>query len=180
MALHRSLPAVLVLLLGCSHEVRDADCTPDEPGVSASDACIYPDGRAPLAPERCEPLLDAPTSDPTFSEIAAIVTDEQNAMGEPRGACTQAICHGTPATAAGDLYLPDEPGALYAALVSTIGVTVRKPYVVPGDPAATWMHCNMRTPAEGGVGQRMPQTHFLTEQDYELLESWILNGAEGP
>jgi hypothetical protein len=180
MASERSFLAVLVGLLGCSHDVRDADCTPDEPSVAASDACIYPDGRAPLGPERCEPLLEAPTSDPPFSEIAALITEDLNAMGELRGACTQAICHGTPAIAAGDLYFPEEPAALYAALVSTIGVTVRKPYVVPGDPAATWMHCNMRTPADGGVGLRMPQTHFLTEQDYELLESWILNGAEGP
>lgn len=180
MALPRTIAILLVGSLGCSHDVRDADCTPDAPSADASDACIYPDGRAPLPPRRCEPQLDAPTSDPDFAEIAAIITEDQNAMGEPRGACTQAICHGDPATPGGDLYLPEEPAALYETLISTIGVTVRQPYVVPGDPAATWMHCNMRTPAEGGVGVRMPQTHFLTDQDYELLESWILNGAEGP
>ena len=174
------LAIILCAATGCANNASDADCTPSEGSFEASEDCIYRDARAPLAPVTCEPRLDAPTSDPPFAAIHALITDEVNAMGEPRGACTQTICHGNPETAAGDIHLPSDPEALYATLISTIGVTVRRPYVVPGDPDRTWMHCNMRLPAEGGVGLRMPQTHFLTDEDYELLESWILHGAEGP
>jgi hypothetical protein len=177
----RALLAVLLAATtSCRSDASNADCTPDEPSFAASDACIYGDGQGALERQRCEPLLDVPTSDPEFSEIAALIVQEDDGMGTARGGCVQAICHGNPGTAGGGIHLPSEPAALYATLVSTIGSTVRKPYVVPGDPEATWMHCNMRLASEGGVGVRMPQTHFLSEEDYELLESWILQGARGP
>ncbi|MBW3537785.1 MAG: hypothetical protein KY395_08515, partial [Actinobacteria bacterium] len=64
---------------------------------------IPEDAQAVTLLEGGTPLLDAPTSDPPFAAIHALITEEVNAMGEPRGACTQSICHGNPETAAGDI-----------------------------------------------------------------------------
>jgi hypothetical protein len=174
------LAVVLAATAGCRNDASDADCTPEESSYEQSLACIYGDGQGPLEPHRCAPRLAAPTSDPPFSEIAALLVEVDDGMGTARGGCVQANCHGNPGVAGGGIYLPSEPSALYAALVATIGSTVRKPYLVPGDPDATWMHCNMRLAHDGGVGVRMPQTHFLSDEDYALLESWILQGAKGP
>ena len=171
--------AISVALLGCNQFDRlDSTCTPDEPSIDESEDCIRANGRGPLLGAECDAIQEEAGSDPTWAEVEAVLTDET------RGSCTlnSLGCHGEPGGGISGIAITGTGQELYDSLLSTTG-TQGRPYVIPDDPEASWMHCNVRNRNfEGSVGKAMPLTPqgLPDDADVLLIEDWILQGAKGP
>ena len=176
----KPVSAILVLAVAACvpNDRLDANCTPDEPSVDQNRDCNRSDGLGPGVLVVCDAIQDEPASDPTWDDVKDILTSEA------KGRCSDtAGCHGDAATAAIGLHLPaDDDQALYDALINTTG-RQGVPYLIPGDPGGSWMHCNLRNRNfDGGVGKAMPlgDEGLPDDADVLLIEDWILQGAVGP
>ncbi len=85
-----------------------------------------------------------------------------------RPSCATASCHST-TTATGGLQL-EEPHGSHVILVGYGGGN----YVVPGSPTESKLVHMLR----GNEVWRMPPDQPLPEADIQLIERWILEGAE--
>lgn len=165
--------AGLLTLVGCAdYGARDAMCTPDSPNQAADPDCIYADVSGDEV-ELCIPTVDTPATNPTFQEVFDILV-------RPDVGCDSATCHG--GVANGDIKINQgELDAAYESLTTSRGNGKTNFYVTPGNPEASWMHCNVRPAGSPGIiGQVMPQGTGMTEEDARVIEDWILNGAAGP
>lgn len=151
---------------------RDTRCTPDAPNRNASEDCLFDDVSDDEI-ELCIPTREVAESEPTFAEVFDILVRDD--VG-----CDSAVCHG--GVANGNFRINQgEVEAAYESLTTSRGTGKSNFYVVPGDPEASWMHCNVRPEgSEGIIGQVMPQFTGLTDEDARVIEDWILNGAPGP
>jgi len=169
----RLVLAGLLTMAGCAdYGARDARCTPDSPHQGVSDDCIYADVSRDEV-ELCVPTVEMPATNPTFEEVFAILVS-------PDVGCDSATCHG--GVSNGDVRINQgEIVAAYESLTTSRGNGKTNFYVTPGDPEASWMHCNVRPiGSEGIIGQVMPQGTGMSEENARIIEDWILNGAPGP
>jgi len=165
--------AGLLTIAGCAdYGARDSRCTPDAPHHGVDEDCLYADVSGDEV-ELCIPSVATPTSNPTFQEVFEILVS-------PEVGCDSATCHGGVANG-GIKINQGEAVAAYESLTQSRGNGKSNLYVTPGDPEASWMHCNVRPlGSEGIIGQVMPQNRGMTEEDAQVIEDWILNGAPGP
>lgn len=116
-----------------------------------------------LAGLACGP---GPTTPATLAEV-------QETIFSPR--CSLASCHGG-ANPVRDLDL--QAGATHASTVGVESTIPGRVYIVPGDPAASFL---LTVVTEGAVDDgidQMPPGFALPAEELALLESWIENGAE--
>lgn len=161
---------------GCflDNDVSDGQCTPSAPDISLNDDCPYQNGRGPQLPAAaCEPRQAEAGTAATWTDVLAIFLDQS------RGNCSAGGCHGVEDKAAVGIFLPaNDPQAFYDALVNTTG-SVGRPYVNPKDPLSSWIHCNVRGTAGGGLPMPKP-AGLISQADADIVEDWVLGGAAGP
>lgn len=104
---------------------------------------------------------------PTYAEIDPIL----------QGSCGFSSCHGA---GAGGLTLGTDPAANHAALVDVAAVgDPSQTLVVPGDPAASYLVHKLEG-ADGIVGDPMPPSVALSDDDIARIRAWIEDGADAP
>lgn len=158
------------LASGCANDALDASCTPDEPSIDLNDDCIYVNGQVAVQPAPCEPYDGEIPAAPAWEETFSILTAPE------RGNCSADYCHGEQDTAELGIWLPQgNRDTFYETLINSKG-TIGRPYLNPGDPEASWMHCNVRG-APGG-GSAMPKPAGMPVfSDALQIEAWVLAGG---
>ncbi len=86
--------------------------------------------------------------------------------------CADAGCH-DPVSVGGGLDLVTEP---YETLTTRASATYGVAYVVPGDPAASFLYQKVAG-TQGDQGSRMPIGSFLPDAAIDVVEQWIADGA---
>lgn len=110
---------------------------------------------------------------------------------EAKGKCSDSNCHAPGTGKDGPTITAGDAAASYASLVAYVTISDGLPYVVPCNPPASQMLCNMKLGAMTGLNaygdcsNRMPKVsaadmvadEFLTQADVNKIAEWIKCGA---
>jgi hypothetical protein len=155
---------------GCANDAMDASCTPDSPSIDLDDDCIYVNGQVAITPKPCEPYDGELPAAPPWEDVFSLLNSAQ------QGNCSADYCHGVQDTAADGIWLPaGNRDTFYEALTNAKG-SIGRPYLAPDNPAASWMHCNVRGAPGGGSAMPKPAGMPILS-DALRVEAWVLAGA---
>ena len=104
-------------------------------------------------------------AEPSFAQDINEILQRRN--------CATSGCHGS---GAGGLVLSSNAAANYAAMVGVAAINESFDYVVPGDPANSYLVIKIE--GTQSVGQQMPLgSSALDNIDQTNIRNWITNGA---
>lgn len=160
---------------GCS--VGDQLCTPDSNPGDKTDACPYGPPGGPKPPVSNCP--DIPQKSPAecatpktwVNDVFPIIATD----APDTAACGIATCHGNEKFYSRVFLPPDDALGTFNALTAYKG-SQQYPYINPGNPAHSWILCNLEDPP--GVGQVMPSPPgVITPEQIDTIREWIACGA---